>query len=216
MAIIKYIIAEDHKIFRAGLRLTLSDDHKLKCIGEAGNGAELLELLKTQNPDVIIMDLEMPVMGGIEATREIHKLYPNIKILILTIHNDEQFIIHLLETGACGYLTKNTEARELINAMHSAYETGYYFNDMVSNAMLKRVILKNQIRPSFNKDIQLTDRETEVLKLICQEFTTAEIAGQVNLSQRTVEGIRAAMLEKIGVRNTAGLVMYAIRNKIVN
>lgn len=215
MPAIKYAIADDHKIFRQGLRFALSDESAIECIGEADNGISLLQLLEKEQPDVVLLDLKMPEMDGMQTTQEIRKLYPDMKIIMLTMFDDEHFIIHLMENGANGYLIKNAEPDEIKTAIRSAYETGYYFNDLVSNTMLKSLVKKEKASPRFKQEIKLNERETEVLKLICQEHTAAEIGEKVFLSARTVEGIRANLLEKIGVRNTAGLVLYAVKNGIV-
>ena len=215
MPAIKYAIADDHKIFRQGLRFALSDESAIECIGEADNGISLLQLLEKEQPDVVLLDLKMPEMDGMQTTQEIRKLYPDMKIIMLTMFDDEHFIIHLMENGANGYLIKNAEPDEIKTAIRSAYETGYYFNDLVSNTMLKSLVKKEKASPRFKPEIKLNEREPEVLKLICQEHTAAEIGEKVFLSARTVEGIRANLLEKIGVRNTAGLVLYAVKNGIV-
>jgi DNA-binding NarL/FixJ family response regulator len=216
MSLIKYIIADDHRIFRQGLRYSLSDDHKLKFVGEAGNGIELLELLKKQKADVILLDLKMPEMDGLEVTKELRKLYPDLRIIVLTMYDDENFIIHMLDMGANSYLVKNTEPEEIKTAMHAVVENEYYFNDLVSKTMLKSIVQQRNVSPRFKPEVQLNDKETEVLKLICAEHTNAEIAAKVFLSPRTVEGIRANLLEKIGVRNTAGLVLYAVKHNLVS
>ncbi len=205
-------IADDYKIFREGLKLCFSSDDNLKVLFECDNGEELMESLKTEQPDVIIMDLNMPLMDGMEATKLIRKKYENIKVLVVTMYDDNKFIIHLMENGANGYLLKNAEPKEIIKAVYTVYENGYYFNDLVNKALLKKLVLKNNIKPSFNQNIELTERELEVLKLICEEKTATEIGKQIFLSPRSVEGIRQRLIEKIGVRNTAGLVMFAVKN----
>ncbi len=215
MAIIKYAIADDHKIFRQGLRFALSDDHKLKLVGEAENGIMLLQVIEKQKPEVVLIDLKMPEMDGVEVTKQIRILYPEIKILILTMFEEEHFIMHLMEIGANGYLLKNAEPEEIKKAIHAVFENDFYFNDLVSNAMLRNIVQKKNIAARFKKEVKLNEKEIEILKLICKELTTAEIAKEVFLSQRRVEGIRSELLEKIGVRNTAGLVLYAVKNGIV-
>jgi len=216
MSIIKYLIADDHKIFRQGLKYALADDHKLKLTGEAENGIQLMELIKKQEPDVVLLDLKMPEMDGVEATKRMHNLHPSIKILMLTSYDEEQLIIHLLENGANGYLLKNSDPSEIKKAIHSVYENDYYFNDIVSHSMLRNITRKNQAQSRVSDQVKLNDRETEVLKLICQEQTTVEIASKIFLSPRTIEGIRTALIEKLGVRNTAGLVIYALKSGIVS
>jgi DNA-binding NarL/FixJ family response regulator len=215
MTPILYVIADDHEVFRQGLKLVLSDDPALQFIGEVANGRALLELLEQQAPDVILLDLKMPVLDGFEATREIRKLYPEIKILILTMHDEEHFILHLLEAGANGYLLKNAHPKEIQEAIHAVYENKYYFNDLVNTTLLKNLVQKNIALPSFKPSENLAEKEIRILELICQEYTSAEIGEKVFLSARTVEGIRAGIMEKVGVRNIAGLVMYAVKNGIV-
>lgn len=216
MSTIKIAIADDYKIFREGLKVGFSADENLEVIMEADNGEDLLKALETIIPDVIIMDLKMPIMDGMEATKAVRKKYPSIKVLVVTMYDDDKFIIHLMENGANGYLLKNTEPDEIRKSIYAVYENGYYFNDVVNKALLKKLVLKNNLKPSFNQNVELTEREMEVLKLICEEKTAAEIAKDIFLSPRSVEGIRQRLIEKIGVRNTAGLVMFAVKNSMVD
>jgi len=132
------------------------------------------------------------------------------------MYEDDKFIIHLMEIGANGYLLKNAEPDEIRKAIYAVHENGYYFNDLVNKALLKKLVLKNNIKPSFNENVDLTERELEVLKLICEEKTAAEIAKQIFLSPRSVEGIRQRLIEKIGVRNTAGIVMFAVKHGLAD
>ncbi len=215
MAIIKFVIADDHTIFRQGLRYALADDHKLKFVGEAEDGKKLLELVKKQMPDVILLDLKMPEMDGMDTTKILHSIHPEIKIIMLTSFDDEHFIMHLLELGINGYLIKNTEPDEIKRAIHAVYENGYYFNHLVSNVMLRAITHKSHADLKLKDEIKLTDRETEVLKLICEELTTTEIASKIFLSPRTIEGIRTSLIEKTGVKNIAGLVLYAIKSGVI-
>lgn len=216
MSKIKIAIADDYKIYRDGLKVGLSSDENLEVILEADNGEELLQGLATHSPHIIIMDLKMPIMDGMEATKEVRKKYPDIKILVVTMYEDDKFIIHMMENGANGYLLKNAEPDEIIKSIYTVHENGYYFNDLVNKALLKKLVLKNNLKPSFNQNIELSERELEVLKLICEEKTAAEIAKEIFLSPRSVEGIRQRLIEKIGVRNTAGLVMFAVKHNMVD
>jgi DNA-binding NarL/FixJ family response regulator len=215
MGKIKIAIADDYKIYRDGLKVGLSSDDNLEVVLEADNGEELMDQLPKAMPDVIIMDLKMPVMDGMEATREVRKRFNAMKVLVVTMYEDDKFIIHLMEIGANGYLLKNADADEIRKSIYSVYETGYYFNDLVNKALLKKLIIKGNFKPSFNQNVEFTERELEVLKLICEEKTAAEIGKQIFLSPRSVEGIRQRLIEKVGVRNTAGLVMFALKNGIV-
>lgn len=216
MSKIKIAIADDYKIFREGLKVGLSADENFEVIMEADNGEDLLKELLTVSPDVIIMDLKMPLMDGMEATKEVRKKYPSIKVLVVSMYDDDKFIIHLMENGANGYLLKNTEPDEIRRSIYAVHENGYYFNDLVNKALLKKLVLKNNLKPSFNQNVELTERELQVLKLICEEKTANEIGKEIFLSPRSVEGIRQRLIEKIGVRNTAGLVMFAIKNGMVD
>ena len=213
---ITIVIADDYKIYRDGLKLCLSADNNLQILFEADNGEELMEALKTQQPEIIIMDLNMPLMDGMEATKQIRKKYEQIKILVITMYDNDKFIINLMENGAHGYLLKNAEPKEIIKAIYALHENGYYFNDLVNKALLKKLVMKNNLKPSFNHNIELTEREQEVLKMICEEKTATEIGKEIFLSPRSVEGIRTRLIEKVGVRNTAGLVMFAVKNGLAD
>jgi DNA-binding NarL/FixJ family response regulator len=209
-------IADDYKIFREGIKKCIASDENLQVTLEADNGEDLINSFKNHQPDIVIMDLKMPIMDGMEATQIIHKQFPKVKVLVVTMYEDDKFIIHLMEMGANGYLLKNSEPDEIRKAIYTVYENGYYFNDLVNKALLKKLVLKTNIKPSFNQDVEFSERELEVLKHICEEKTAAEIAKEIFLSPRSVEGIRQRLIEKIGVRNTAGLVMFAVKNGIVH
>ncbi|MGE7776035.1 response regulator [Chitinophaga sp. NPDC101104] len=214
---IKVAIADDHKIFRSGVIQTLTPYENINVVFEAEDGEHLLQIMQDQLPDVILMDLKMPKMDGIQATIKVREKYPQVKIIILTMYEDDNFIVHLVENGANAYLLKNSEPEEIYEAICTTYEKGFYFNENVNLALLKKVLHKNkqQFKPTFKNEVQLTDRELEVLKLICGEQTTQEISEQIFLSPRTVEGLRQKLLEKLGVKNTVGLVLYAFRNGLI-
>ena len=214
---IRILLADDQLLFRKGLSALFSDVPDIEVIGEASNGLELLKLLEhaTRLPDVILMDLNMPVFSGIDATEAIHKKYPAIKIIALSIHDEERYIARVIEKGASGYLVKNTEPEEVEKAIKEVIKSGFYFNEHILSAIKKRACLKKKQIPVtiFNGDI--SDREIDVLKLICREYTAAEIASALYISVRTVDGHRQKLLDKTGARNTAGLVLYAIKNQLV-
>ena len=169
-----------------------------------------------QVPDVVLMDLKMPVMDGIEATGIIHQQFPDVKVLVVTMYGEDKFITHLMEIGAKGYLLKNAEPDEIRRSIYAVYENGFYFTDAADKALLKKLSTKNNIKPSFNPDIELSQQEVDLLMLICEERTKEEIAKEISLSAESVEKMQQRLIEKVGVRNTAGLVMYAIKNGIVN
>ncbi|MBO9154380.1 response regulator [Chitinophaga sp. GCM10012297] len=214
---IKVAIADDHKIFRSGVINTLTPYENINVVFEAEDGEHLLQIMQEQQPDVILMDLKMPKMDGIQATIKVREKYPQVKIIILTMYEDDNFIVHLVENGANAYLLKNSEPEEIYEAICTTFDKGFYFNENVNLALLKKVLHKNkqQFKPTFKNEVQLSDRELEVLKLICNEYTTQEIADQIYLSSRTVEGLRQKLLEKLSVKNTVGLVLYAFRNGLI-
>jgi DNA-binding NarL/FixJ family response regulator len=147
----------------------------------------------------------------------VREKYPHVKVIILTMYEDDNFIVHLVENGANAYLLKNSEPEEIYEAICTTFDKGFYFNENVNLALLKKVLHKNkqQFKPTFKNEVQLSDRELEVLKLICNEFTTQEISEKIFLSPRTVEGLRQKLLEKLNVKNTVGLVLYAFRNSLI-
>lgn len=197
----------------------LSEFEDMQVVGEAGNGQELLDLLKDtfpEVPDVILLDLKMPVMDGMEALKKIREQYADLKVIILSMYEDEKFILHLVELGANAYLLKNAEPEDVQYTIHKVIEQGYCFNDEVTEIMRKGLINKTQEIPRIDNKVQLTPRELEVITLICQEYTNAEIAEKLFLSPRTIEGYRNKLLEKLGVKNTAGIVRYAVTNGIVS
>lgn len=215
MSNIRIAIADDYAIIRDGIKVGLSRDRDLQVVLEAESGESLISGLETTPVDVILMDLKMPGMDGMETMTAIHKKYPDIRVLIITMYDDEKFIIHLMEKGANGYLLKNAESDEIRKAIYTAHETGYYFNDTVNKALLKRLVLRSPAKPSFRPQVEFTERELQVLHLICEEKTNAEIGKTIFLSPRSVEGIRQRLIDKTGARNTVGLVIWAVRNGII-
>ncbi len=217
MSKIKLIIADDQVLFLKGLRLLIDSFDSITLVAEAQNGQELIKEIAQHSPDVVLIDLKMPVMDGIEATKKIRESYPDVKIILLTMYNDESIINLIMSLGANGYLLKNEEPHVLKEAIETVYEKDFYFNEYTSRALLNgsRDPSSRKGKSSLFQEIQLTSREEEILKLICQEFTSSEIANKLYISIRTVEGHRKNLLEKADVRNTAGLVLYAMKNGII-
>jgi DNA-binding NarL/FixJ family response regulator len=213
---IKIGIADDHKIFRKGVILSLRQYTNLFFIIEADNGDEMIEKLATEKPDVILLDLRMPGKDGIEATKEISKKYPDIRILILTMYEDERFVSHLMENGANGYLLKNAEPAEIKKAILEVMVKGFYLNNFVNRILLKKSTNKNKAIPSLNSEVVLSDKEKEVIQLLCREYTASEIATQMEISSRTVESIKDRLMERFGTKNTAGLVFFAVKNNLID
>ena len=216
MGIIKVAIADDHKIFRKGVVLSLRPFTNIKFVLEAENGDELLKGVEEADPDVILMDLRMPGKDGIETTKLISKKYPKIKIVVLSMYEDEKFVYHLMENGANGYLLKNAEPQEIRRAIMDVFEKGYYLNNFVNRILLKRSHARQKVIPSLNSEITLSEKEKDVLRFICLEFTAQEIAKKMDISARTVEAIKDRLMERFGSRNTAGLVFFAVKNNLVD
>lgn len=216
MEVIKVAIADDHKIFRKGVILSLRPFTNIKFVQEAENGEDLLNGIAASAPDVVLMDLRMPLKDGIETTKAMSKLYPHIHVIVLSMYEDERFVYHLMENGAHGYLLKNAEPQEIRKAIMDVHEKGYYLNNFVNRILLKRSHAKQKTIPSLNNEITISDKEKDVLKYICMEFTAQEIAQKMDISPRTVEAIKDRLMERFGSKNTAGLVFFAVKNNLVD
>jgi len=208
---IKIIIADDHTMFRESISKMLSLKKIADVIAEAGNGNELLDLLDTQTPDMILMDISMPGMDGIEATKKALLKQPNLKVLTLSSFGDEQYYFNMVEAGAKGFVLKNTRLTELEKAIKEVASGGSWF----SSELLQNVILSISSKPKKEKAVDLTERELEILKLICENYTNEQIADKINLSYDTVKWHRANILTKTGSNNAIALLLYALKNKII-
>jgi DNA-binding NarL/FixJ family response regulator len=211
---IKIGVVDDQQMFRKGLISLISEFNEMNVMLEAANGKEMIDKMVKKEPDVILLDLEMPEMDGVATLAWLKAKHPRIRVIILTMHNEESIIAHMIESGAHGFLLKNDPIETLIDGIHSVIDTGYYFDDRVSKALLTRLITGEKIKPKFNK-VELTERETQIIQLICEEFTNKEIADKLCLSVRTIDGHREQILQKINARNTVGIVMYAMKNGLV-
>ncbi|MBU3714777.1 MAG: response regulator transcription factor [Ferruginibacter sp.] len=213
---IKVAIADDHKIFRKGVIISLRSYVNIKFVLEADNGEELLEKIPEFQPDVVLCDLKMPVKDGIDTTKQITKRFPHIRVIILTMYEDDRFVGHLMDCGAAGYLLKSTDPSEIKKAIVDVMRTGFYLNPFVNKVLIKKNYAKQKFNPSLNSEMVLSDREKEVLKLVCLEFTAQEIAGKMDISPRTVEAIKDRLMERFGVKNSVGLVFFAMKNQLID
>lgn len=215
---IKVIIADDHVLYRAGVKTALSAKKDVKVIAEADNGMHLLNMLKMIPADVILLDIQMPIMDGITALPEIKKLYPNIKIIMLTMMDDHSMITKLMEIGANSYLTKTSDSEIIYEAIKTCFEQEYYFNSLTNKALLTNLKQRNDMTPQklMQQEAHLSEKEMLILRLMCEEKSTKEIADMVDLSPRTVEAIRDKLKVKTGAKSTAGLIMYAVKHNILN
>ena len=212
---IRLIIADDHEIFRDGLALMLSRQKDIVLLGQAANGKELIELTGQHQPDVIITDIKMPVMDGIQASKLILKNQPDVKIIALSMFDEETLIVDMLEAGAKGYLLKNADKQEILDAIETVYEDKTYYCHHTS-ARLTNMIVKSSFNPYKKKEpVSFNEREIEIIKLICQQNSSKEISDKLYLSSRTVEGYRTKILEKMNAKNTVGVVVYALKHNLI-
>ncbi len=213
---INIAIADDHKIFREGLTELLNKESHLEVIGGAGTRQELLELLQHNPPNVVIMDIDMGEVSGIDLTKEIQILNPGLKVLALSMHGEKSYIVKMLEAGATGYILKNAGKEEMINAIETIARGDTYLSSQVSSKLIEHITNPSAFKREKKDGIPLTDREIEILKLIAEEYSNAEIAEKLFISIRTVDTHRRNLLEKLGLKNTAGLVKYAINKGLMD
>lgn len=219
----KVVVADDHQLFIEGLKALLKDTDEIQLVGEAENGKMLLDLLETKLADVVLMDIKMPVMDGIEATKKVKELYPHIKVLALTMHDDPIYISEILKVGASGYLLKNTGKEELISAIKKVQAGEKFLSHDVSAKLIEQMFSADQPSMSGGSTMggngrkpDITKRELEIIKLIAQEMTNTEIAAKLNNSPMTIITHRKNLLRKLGVKNTAGLIRYAVQNGLLD
>jgi DNA-binding NarL/FixJ family response regulator len=208
---IKVALCDDHNLFREGVELLLSRVEEVDMVFEVGSGRELLKELDITAIDVLLLDLDMPDMNGIDTLKELRLRYPEMKVLILTIHKEERMIAYLMELGANGYLLKDTNREELKKAIITVYEQGMYFNDRTAQAMLGGLKRKSKKPPKLGQEIMLSKREEQVLALIAEGLSNKEIGEKLFISTRTVDGHRTSLLQKFNVHNTAKLIMEAVK-----
>lgn len=213
---LKVYLADDHTLFRKAMVSLIQSFPRVTHVMDVENGKELVALVKSDIPDVVIVDLQMPVMDGVETCEQLLAKYPDVKIIVLTMHNSDKYILHMMELGVHAFLLKNTEPAEFEKAIYSVFDKDFYHNDLVATVLRKSVrdhIVPN--RPDF-RQAGLTDREKEIVVLICNELTIREIAARLFLSENTVRNHRANIMEKIGVHNMVGMVKFAYDSGLIS
>lgn len=213
---IKVAIADDHTLFRNGLKGELQKHHDIKVVAEAENGMSLLNLIRQIQPDVVLLDIQMPVMDGETTLSEIKKRYPRIKVVMLSLYDDHSVVSKMMELGASSYLTKSMKAETIYETIKGVVtnKDGLHFNELIDKSLIDGIRTKHT-NGNGTVDVQLSDKETTILKLMCQEKSTKEIADIVELSPRTVEAIRDKMKTKTGTKSMAGLIMFAVKAGLV-
>jgi DNA-binding NarL/FixJ family response regulator len=213
--IMKILIADDHLLFRLGLASVLKQFDFISKLQEAENGREAFEEITKESYDVVLMDINMPVMNGTEATRLIKREFPDIKIIALTVYEDQKHVIEMIEAGASGYVIKNTNGEEIKNALLKVMNDELYFSKQISEGLITSLVNKHKIRRTSLSN-QISNREKEILYLICREYTTKEIAEALYLSEKTIDWHRLNLLQKTHSKNIAGLVLFAIKSGIID
>lgn len=212
---INIIIADDHELFRDGFKLMLSKQTNIKILAEAENGKELLDLVEKHQPQVVITDIKMPLMDGIEVAKKITEKYPTIGVIALSMFDEDDLIIDMLEAGAKGYLLKNADKEKILEAIRVVYEGNPYYCHTTSNK-LTQMIAKSKHNPyKKRKPIEFSEKEIEIIQLICKSLTNKEIGEKLFMSTRTVEGYRLRIMEKMDVKNPVGLVLFALKTGLV-
>ena len=212
---IRVLIVDDHTLVRAGIRALLALVADVEVVGEASDGKEALEKTKQLVPDVVLMDLAMPVMGGLEATRRIRREFPGIRVLALTQYDDSEYVIPVIEAGACGFVTKMVAFSELASAIQAAYKGDSFLSPSAAAALVEEYQQKASVEGGKDPYQQLTDREREVLKLLVEGHTARKIAEMLVVSPKTVEWYKTSLMNKLNIHNRADLIKFAIRKRVI-
>lgn len=213
---IRVLVSDDHTILRSGLKMLLNAETDIEVIGEATTGEEAITLSGQLRPDLVLMDISMPGMGGIDATAEIKKQHPEIKVLMLTMHENEAYLFRTIKAGGSGYVLKKAADTELIDAIHQVMEGGAFLRPSVTKALVKDYLERVELGEARDSYGTLTEREREILKLIAEGHTNPEIAKLLVISVRTVETHRAHIMDKLGIHQRSELVKYALRKGLLD
>jgi len=212
---IKVLIVDDHTLVRDGIRALLELVADVEVVGEATNGREALEKVDELSPDIVLMDLSMPVMGGLEATRRIHREHPEIKVLALTQYDDSEYVIPVIEAGARGYVTKSVAFSELASAIEAVQRGESFLSPSAATALIEQSQQKAPAEGEADPYRRLTDREREILKLVAEGRTTRQIAEMLVVSPKTVEWYKNSLMNKLNIHNKTELIRFAIRKRII-
>lgn len=215
MSTIRVLLADDHRILREGIRALIEDQEDMVVVGESEDGLTTVKKVTELLPDVVVMDIAMPLLNGLEATRQIHRDYPQVKVLILTMHENEEYIRQVLAAGALGYVLKDAAARDLLGAIRTVNQGEAVLSPAITRLVIEDYLRWGDIRPEDTTD-GLTPREREVLQLIAEGYTNKEIAGIMNLSVKTVQSHRTNLMNKLDLHDRGELIKYAIQKKIID
>ena len=215
---IKIAIADDHQIFRDGIKMALSGKSNLSMLWEAVDGKDLMHKMTIKKPDVLLMDIRMPEIDGINAIEMLRKEYEDIKIIVLTMYDDHQMISKMMEMGANAYLTKTTDPEEIYEAILTCMNDDFYFNSLVNNAVMGKLMQRKNIKQHYGGSVPISfnEKEIKILQLLAEDKTTEEISKIIFLSPRTIETIRQNMKSKVSAKTIAGLIMYGMRHKLID
>ena len=213
---IRVLLADDHKLMRAGLRLVVDQQPDLSVVGEADDGRQAVELAKSLKPDVVVMDIGMPNLNGIEAARQIREIRPDVAVVMLSMHSDEGYVLRALGAGARAYLLKDSATTDLVQAIHAVVEGKSFFSPAVSKVLLQDYMRKLQRSGAEDSYDLLSPREREVLQLVAEGKSNKEIASLLNLSVYTVETHRAKIMQKLNLKGVPELILYAVRKGIIS
>jgi DNA-binding NarL/FixJ family response regulator len=212
---IKVLVVDDHTIVRDGICALLGLAADIEVVGEASNGKEAIEMVKKLVPDVVLMDIAMPIMGGLEATHRIHKESPNVKVLALTQYDDREYVFPIIEAGAYGFISKSAASSELTTGIRSVYRGDSFLSPSVAKFLVEVYRQGSNLKKSLDPYDELTIREREVLKLLAEGYTIQEIANMLSISPKTAEGHKTSLMAKLDIHNRAELVKYALRKGII-
>jgi two-component system response regulator NreC len=212
----RILLADDHSVLRSGLRLLLESQPDLQVVGEAATGMETLNLAEQVQPDLILLDLSMPHLGGLDALSVLKQIVPSVKVLILTMHDDKQYLRRAIQSGASGYILKKAADVELLSAIRAVLRGEMYVHPSMTKSLVEELLPQSGDTTAKDDWDSLSEREQEVLKLVALGHTSAEIAEKLSLSAKTVETYRARGMEKLGLRTRAALVRYALRSGLIS